>query len=88
MPSLPNVNSNGTTNGFIRPLSVENSHKSSLNNFANQGTNNSNNSNGTNKSSEFKSYALNSNSNLNLETGSKKVKSFLQDKTQVNKNNF
>ena len=74
LPNVPNPNANGFLN---RPLSVENSHK----------TSNSNHSNG--KSNEFKTH-LNSTSQFSVDSNSssnKKIKNFLPDK-QVNVSKF
>ena len=86
LPNVPNAN-NLTNNGFLnRPLSVENSQKTSASNFGNSynmtNSNSSNNTHVNGKSTEFKTH-LNSNSQFSIESNSsssKKVKNFLSDK--------
>ena len=86
VPSLPNVNG-GTANmvnGYIRPLSVENhktgGHSTTVNNGSSLNLNNNNNSN-TNRINDFKSP--HSQSQFNLDSGLKKTKNFLQEKSAV-----
>ncbi len=87
VPILPNVpNPSSNNNGFMnRPMSVENSHKTS--NYGNSAQS-SNHSNG--KSTEFKTH-LNSTSQFSIDSNTssnKKVKNFLPDnKVNTNRKN-
>jgi len=82
VPSLPNVNGNGNmVNGYIRPLSVENNHKTAA--LLNSSTNGTPTVSSSNSSStrinDFKSP--HSQSQFNLDP--KKTKNFLQEKSAV-----
>ena len=74
-------------NGYIRPLSVEN-HKTHANiSAANNGSSlnlnssSNNNNSSTSRNSDFKSS--HSQSTFNLDSGTKKTKNFLQEKSAV-----
>lgn len=73
--------SGNLVNGYIRPLSVENNHKTNavINNLTSPGNSTTPSSNRIN---DFKSP--HSQSSLNLDSSSKKTKNFLNDKPTVN----